>query len=103
MAGLRLQNPRQRYAIIDRQKLAELALVGDLKSLAESHSSWLHEMLPSPGKSREEKWSTSIAVGGENFVGRIKELFGTKATGRRIVNDQRTEGADLVLQRRFYA
>ena len=81
-----IQNPRQRYAIINRQKLSELALVGGRNSLRESHAGWLHEMLPVQGKGREEKWSTSIAAGGENFVTRIKELLGAKATGRRIIN-----------------
>lgn len=81
-----IQNPRQRYAIIDRQKLAELALVSDQNDLRESHMGWLHELLPSQGKKREEKWSKSVAVGGEKFVTRIKELLGARATGRRVTN-----------------
>lgn len=81
-----IQNPRQRYIIIDRQKLTELAFLGGLDSLKDSHTGWLHEMLSSQGKGREEKWSTSLAVGGEKFVSKIKQLLGVRATGRRIVN-----------------
>jgi len=43
-------------------------------------------MLSPKDKSREDKWSTGIAVGGEKFVAKIKELLGVKATGRRIVS-----------------
>jgi hypothetical protein len=43
-------------------------------------------LLPYHGKERDEKWSTSVAVGGEQFVTSVKELLGLKATGRRIVN-----------------
>lgn len=81
-----IQNPRQRYAIIDRQKLAELAMVGNLNDLGKNHAGWLNEMLPSQAKGREEQWTSSIAVGGKNFVAKIKELLGAKATRRRVVN-----------------
>lgn len=73
-------------AIIDRQKLAELAMLGDLDSLKESHAGWLQEKLPAHGKGREDQWSTSIAVGGEYFVTGIKQLLGIRAAGRKIVN-----------------
>ena len=81
-----IQNPRQRYTIINQQKLSELAMLGDLKALKESHAGWLHEMLPPQGKGREDKWSTSVAVGREEFVAKIKQLLGVRATGRKIVN-----------------
>lgn len=81
-----IQNPPQRYAIINRQKLAELAMLKDLSSLKEVHAGWLHEMLPSQSKAREDKWSTSIAVGGEKFVAKIKQLLDVRAMGRRVVN-----------------
>ena len=43
-------------------------------------------MLPGRDNSREDKWTASIAVGGEMFVSKIKELLGVRAIGRRIVN-----------------
>jgi REP element-mobilizing transposase RayT len=85
-----IQNPRQRYAIIDRQKLAELALLGELNSLKENHTGWLHEMLPAQGKGREDKWSTSIAVGGDKFVSKIKQVLGGKAAGRKVLSENGT-------------
>jgi len=81
-----IRNHPQPYTIIDRQKLAELASIGDLNSLKDSHMGWLYEMQPLLGIKREEKWSTSIAVGGEKFVTKIKQLLGVRATGRRLVN-----------------
>lgn len=95
-----IQNPRQRYAIIDRQKLTELASVDDPNSLGENHMGWLHDLLPSEGKKREEKWSTSVAVGGEKFVTRFKELLGARATwGYQWKRRQCTQGAGRALQR----
>lgn len=80
-----IQNPPQRYAIIDRQKLAELAMLKDVASLKESYTGWFYEMLPSQSNDREEKWSTSIAVGGEKFVSKIKQLLMGRAVKRKIV------------------
>ena len=53
----------------------------DLNALVASHISWLHELLASAGKMRDEQWSTSVAVGGEKFVTRIKELLGAREKG----------------------
>jgi REP-associated tyrosine transposase len=47
---------------------------------------WLNELLPSQGSKRDEKWSTSVAVGGRKFVTKIKELLGARAIGRRVTN-----------------
>ena len=49
-----IMNPRPRYAVINHQKLVELAMVKDLKELKDSYAGWLHEMLPSRGKGRED-------------------------------------------------
>lgn len=81
-----IQNPPQRYNIVDRQKLAELAMLKNTSSLKETHSGWISEMLPPKGKGREDKWSSSIAVGGEKFITQIKEMLGMKATGRKIIS-----------------
>ena len=61
-------------------------MLKDVFYLKESHTNWIQEMLPSKDKGREDKWSTSIAVGGEKFVSTIKGLLGMKATGRRVVH-----------------
>jgi putative transposase len=58
-------NPRQCYAMINHPKLVELAMVDDLKELKDGYAGWLPEMLLTRGKGREDKWSTSIAVGSE--------------------------------------
>ena len=61
-----------------------MSLIQD--SLSGSHRGWLQELLPDQGKERDGKWSTSVAVGVEKFVTKVKELLGLKAAGRRIVN-----------------
>ena len=38
--------------------------------------------------SHESKWTASIAVGSENYIDKIRNLFGIKATGRRKINSQ---------------
>lgn len=81
-----IQDPHQRYTIVNRQKLAEVAMLSDVEALKESHIGWLHEMSSFQSKGREDKWSASIAVGGEKFVSGIKQLLGGKAAGRKVVS-----------------
>jgi len=81
-----IQNPRQRYLIINRRKLAELTMLEDREILKESHAGWLHDAVQNQVKGREDKWSSSIVVGGEKFVDKIKQLLGVNATGRRVVS-----------------
>ena len=63
-----IQNPRQRYALIDYQRLISLLQMKDLSELQESCRKSVEQSLASRDKSREIKWSESIAVGSKSFI-----------------------------------
>jgi len=88
-----IQNPRQRYGIIDYQRLVTLLQVRDLQGVQETCGHAIEEALGSKNQVRESKWSEAIAVGSKRFVEATKDLLGIKAKGRRILAE---DGADVV-------
>jgi hypothetical protein len=88
-----IQTPRQRYGVINRQKLTELLGLKDRHQLSEYHHRWVEQVLSSGLNQREAKWTESIAVGDENFVTRTKAKLGAMAIGRRVVENR--EGFEL--------
>jgi putative transposase len=61
-----IQNPRQRFTIMDCQKLAGSVAVDDLNALAESHIRWLDELLPSEGKKWDECYGCRRKIGNQD-------------------------------------
>ena len=82
-----IQSPRQRYALIDYQKLMDLLLMRDLDEVRKSCEKRLEEVLASQNHGRENKWTESIAVGSKGFVEDTRERLGIKAKGRRVLGD----------------
>ena len=78
-----IQNPKQRYAIVDRQKLADLLGIKDIDRLSENHRNWIGSVLKSGASRRDAKWTESIAVGDKDFVSETKAKLGARAIGRR--------------------
>jgi putative transposase len=79
-----IQSPRRKCVLIAYEKLAALAGYQTYNSFRESHRDWVNESLASGNNVRDSRWTRSIAVGGEQFVERIKADLGTKALGRQI-------------------
>ena len=80
-----IQNPRQRYRIIDCKKLAGLFLFRDLGQLKEACRERVETTLRSACFSRDGKWTESIAVGSKRFVVATWESLGIKASGRKVI------------------
>jgi putative transposase len=80
-----IQDPPQRYVLIDRERLIFLLGVGSPGRFSETYKGWVEEALGRDGNVRDGKWSESIAVGTKSFVERIKEKLGFKAVGREAV------------------
>jgi putative transposase len=80
-----IQNAKQRYRLIDRQKLTALLGIKDADYLSEYHRIWVEEKLNSGSNQRDAKWTESIAVGDEQFVLETKAKLGAKAIGRRAL------------------
>lgn len=79
-----IQNPPERYGVIDRSGLLQLCGFSDHDQFAEQHRQWISDSLVNGSKQREKSWTESIAVGSSNFVEETKAKLGIKAQGRRI-------------------
>ena len=88
-----IQNPKQRYSLINRQKLTALLGIKDNDQLSEYHRKWVEEVLKNGWNQRDAKWTESIAVGDEEFVMETKAKLGAKAIGRRGMKN--IEGYEL--------
>ena len=87
------QNLKQRYSLINRQKLKALLGIKDNDQLSEYHRNWVEEVLKNGSNQRDAKWTESIAVGNKEFVMETKAKLGAKAIGRREL--QNDEGYEL--------
>ncbi len=66
-----IQNPKQRYKIIDLENLISLFNFTDLNEFQKQHNEWVIESIPKVISVRESMWSESIAVGSKLFVNKI--------------------------------
>ena len=57
-----IQNPKQRYTLIDRQKLTVLLSIKDNDQLTEYHRKWVEEVLKNRSNQRDAKWTESIGA-----------------------------------------
>ncbi len=57
-----IQNPKQRYKLINRQKLTALLGIKDSDQLTEYHRKWVEEVLKNGSNQRDAKWTQSIAA-----------------------------------------
>jgi len=79
-----IQNPPQRYQVIDLDHAAELLELRSVEELASRQRLWVETMLEGDRSARESKWVENIAVGDEAFVKRTMEELGMKARYRKI-------------------
>jgi len=89
-----IQRPRERYALIDYERLRNLLSFNEMPDLADAYRGWIEEANGAEGQLRDGKWSESIAVGSESFVMMTKEKLGIKAKGREVVG----QGESYVLR-----
>lgn len=68
-----IQQPPQRYRIVDHAALLELGGFVDLGELRKRHRTWIEEELNAGPRSREPEWSESVAVGSQEFVASIEK------------------------------
>lgn len=91
MNGYReIQNPPDRYAIIDWRSLMEICGFSEYGEFAAQHRKWVEDALKE-GRSREGHWTESIAVGSSSFIEETKSRLGCRARGRKL--DVQTDGS----------
>jgi len=83
-----IQNPPERYSLIDVPYLRKLCGFSNPEHFTEQHRQWVHEAVARGKKQRETCWTESIAVGGIGFVDEIKARLGVKGVGRRVEQQQ---------------
>jgi len=87
-----IQNPSQRYSLINRERLKGVLGITDDDQLTISHREWVEEALEEGSSVRKAAWTESIAVGSKTFIEVTKEKLGVKAKGRKVVGtDDRYE------------
>ncbi len=63
-----IHNPPLRYRIIDYDELCRLGGFTDLNALQLRHQDWIKEELNRGNRTRESKWTESVAVGTDSFT-----------------------------------
>ena len=77
-----IQKTPERYRLIDRRTLMELLGINNSDELSLSHQAWVEEALKIKKKTRERRWSESIAVGDLSFVQQVKGELCARGRGR---------------------
>ncbi len=80
-----IENPKQRYSLVNRQRLAELLDVEPNKRLTDYHLRCVKEILRHDQIRRDSKWTESIVVGDKEFVMETKYKLGAQGIGRKPV------------------
>jgi REP-associated tyrosine transposase len=79
-----IQAPSERYALLDYRGLQELLNFKAMDDLAAAYREWIKDALVGGDRSRDGKWTESIAVGSESFVHATKEKLGNAGKGREV-------------------
>jgi REP element-mobilizing transposase RayT len=79
-----IQSEKQRYKILDYDRLIELLNIASKDELTANSRERVEESLAREESMREEKWTKSIAVGREEFVEQIHKRLGVKGKGRTV-------------------
>ena len=90
-----IQNPCQRYRIIDYESVIKLFQFSDLDHMKASLHQWVVEAIKHDPLKRQNQWTQSIAVGDKPFLDSVKETLKHKARGRTVAE---AETGDLQLR-----
>lgn len=89
-----VQNPPNRYRVIDVQALIELVGLRELEQHQLARANWVDAALDRGLEGRDSAWTESLAVGSEHFVEGIKQALGMKGRYREV-----TQGGDAHMLR----
>jgi len=80
-----IQDPPDRYRLIDLNALAALCGLSSTQALQRAHRDWVQSALAEARSMRQAHWSESIAVGSERFIQEVKTQLGRTARYRNVV------------------
>jgi putative transposase len=78
-----IQKPKRKKVLINYQKLTSLLGFDSYGDVIKYHKKWVDDFLGNGNNIRDDKWTTSIAIGNRSFVERVKSLMGALAIGRK--------------------
>jgi len=79
-----IQNPPERYALIDLPVVSALCGFARVDDFQRAHRAWVEEALSSARQARDARWSEAIAVGSQGFVERVQGELGIRAKHRAV-------------------
>jgi putative transposase len=85
-----IQQPPERYAVIDLQGLMGLCGFTAVGDFQQAHRQWVGEGLDGEIALRDDRWSKAIAVGSLAFVDKVRSELGVKAMHREVVQSDGT-------------
>jgi putative transposase len=80
-----IQDPRQRYKLIDLDELSVSCGFTHVPDFQQAHREWVAAALTSGPLQRDERWSETIAVGSEAFVAQVQNRLGAAGNARVVV------------------
>jgi putative transposase len=80
-----IQNPPNRYRLIDLGALANLCGFNSTPTLQRAHRDWVQSALAEDASLRQSHWTESIAVGSETFTREVKTKLGLAARYRDVM------------------
>lgn len=82
-----ISGQKERHNLIDRRRLV-VFIGADLSNLKDIYERRIKENLEKTGWEREDKWTSSLAVGSQKFIEGFKLKIGIRARNRVIENKQ---------------
>lgn len=79
-----IQEPPERYAIMDLRGLSALCGFAEVADFQQAHRQWVEEALTRGTAVRDGRWSEAIAVGSLAFVEKVRSELGVKAIHRKV-------------------
>jgi putative transposase len=79
-----IQDPPERYALIELGKLSALCGFTSVGEFQRAHRRWVEEALLQETRPRDERWSEALAVGSQAFVEQVKRELALKARYRAV-------------------
>jgi putative transposase len=77
-----IQEPKRKNVLINYERLREFLGFDTYDRVKAAHRKWVESCLKIGDNYRQDKWTGSIAVGSERFIGEIKTKMGGMAAGR---------------------
>lgn len=83
-----IMNPKDRYTIVDREVLMKFFRTKNFAELQNEYEIYIQNELKKEDWSREPEWSSSIAIGSENFISEIQNKLGITKKKSKIGDTQ---------------